>query len=101
MTHTRTVELEGHIVDSGTMGRCFGLVMDLSGEFEVEAFDIGRRKDEESYCRLRVSAPDEERLQSILHELHRNGANLADPVDATLDPAPAGVHGDPERRSSG
>jgi lysine-ketoglutarate reductase/saccharopine dehydrogenase-like protein (TIGR00300 family) len=89
MTHTRTVELEGHIIDSGTMGRCFGLVMDLGGEFEVEAFDIGRHKEEESYCRLRVSAPDEERLRSILHELHQNGANLSDPVDATLDPAPA------------
>jgi len=83
------VELEGHIADSGTMGRCFGLVVDLGGEFEVEAFDIGRHKQEESYCRLRVSAPDEERLRSILHEHHQNGANLSDPVDATLDPAPA------------
>jgi hypothetical protein len=55
----------------------------------VEAFDIGRHKDGESYCRLRVSAPDEERLRSILHELHQNGASLSDPVDATLEPAPA------------
>jgi len=89
MNPTQTVELEGHIVDSGTMGRCFGLVMDMGGEFEVETFDIGRHKDEESYCRMQVSAPDEERLRSILHELHQNGANLSDPVDATLDPAPA------------
>ncbi|MFW6318527.1 MAG: hypothetical protein ACOC06_08690, partial [Halorubrum sp.] len=29
MTHSRTVELEGHIIDSGTMQRCFGAVMDL------------------------------------------------------------------------
>jgi lysine-ketoglutarate reductase/saccharopine dehydrogenase-like protein (TIGR00300 family) len=89
MTHDRTVELEGHIIDSGTMGRCFGLVMDLGGEFEVEAFDIGRHEDAESYCRLRVSADDPDRLQSILHELHQNGANLSDPVDATLEAAPA------------
>ena len=89
MTHTRTVELEGHIIDSGTMGRCFGLVMDLGGEFEVEAFDIGRHEDEESYCRLQVRADTEAQLESILHELHQNGANLSDPVDATLDPAPA------------
>jgi len=89
MTPTRTVELEGHIIDSGTMGRCFGLVMDMGGEFEVEAFDIGRHTDEESYCRMQVSAPDEKRLRSILHELHQNGANLSDPVDAALDRAPA------------
>jgi len=89
MTHTRTVELEGHIIDSGTMGRCFGLVMDMGGEFEVAAFDIGRHKDEESYCRMEVRADDPALLQSILHELHQNGANLSDPVDATLDAAPA------------
>ncbi|MFB6101143.1 MAG: TIGR00300 family protein [Haloplanus sp.] len=89
MPVTRTVELEGHIIDSGTMGRCFGIVMDLGGDFEVETFDIGRHKDEESYCRMEVTADDEEQLRSILHELHQNGANLPDPVDATLDPAPA------------
>jgi lysine-ketoglutarate reductase/saccharopine dehydrogenase-like protein (TIGR00300 family) len=89
MTRTRTVELEGHIVDSGTMGRCFGIVMDLGGEFEVAEFDIGRHEDEESYCRLQVRADTEAQLESILHELHQNGANLSDPVDATLDPAPA------------
>jgi len=86
---TRTVELEGHIIDSGTMGRCFGIVIDVGGEFEVETFDIGRHEDEKSYCRLHVSASDSDRLQSILHERHQNGANLPDPVDATLEPAPA------------
>ena len=86
---SRTVELEGHIIDSGTMGRCFGIVMDLGGEFEVEQFDVGRHKDETSYCRLTVSAADEATLTTVLHELHQNGATLPDPVDARLEPAPA------------
>jgi lysine-ketoglutarate reductase/saccharopine dehydrogenase-like protein (TIGR00300 family) len=89
MPATRTVELEGHIIDSGMMQRCFGLVMDMDGAFEVEEFRIGRHKDEESYCRMAVTADDEDQLRSILHELHQNGANLPDPVDAALDPAPA------------
>jgi lysine-ketoglutarate reductase/saccharopine dehydrogenase-like protein (TIGR00300 family) len=89
MTVTRTVELEGHIIDSGMMQRCFGIVMDMGGSFQVEQFDVGRHKDEESYCRMAVSADDEDELMSILHELHQNGANLLDPVDATLEPAPA------------
>ncbi len=86
---SRTVELEGHIIDSGTMARCFGIVMDLGGEFEVEQFDVGRHKDETSYCRLTVSADDEATLTTVLHELHQNGATLPDPVDARLEPAPA------------
>jgi lysine-ketoglutarate reductase/saccharopine dehydrogenase-like protein (TIGR00300 family) len=89
MTVERTVELEGHIIDSGTMGRCFGLVMDMGGSFEVEEFRIGRQKDEESYCRLTVSADTAETLASIVHELHQNGATPTDPVDATLEAAPA------------
>ena len=88
MTVLRTIELEGHLIDSGMMQRCFGAVMDLGGEFDVEEFTVGKRKDQESYCRMAVSADDEETLQEILHELHQNGARLPDPPDATLVPAP-------------
>ncbi|MFC7080055.1 TIGR00300 family protein [Halorussus caseinilyticus] len=89
MTVARTVELEGHIIDSGMMQRCFGVVMDLGGNFDVEVFDVGKHKDEESYCRMLVTADDEESLREILHELHQSGAHLPDPPDATLEPAPA------------
>jgi lysine-ketoglutarate reductase/saccharopine dehydrogenase-like protein (TIGR00300 family) len=89
MNATRTVELDGHIIDSGAMQRAFGIVMDLGGTFEIETFDVGRHKDETSYCRMEVGADDEETLREILHELHQNGANLADPVDARVEPAPA------------
>jgi lysine-ketoglutarate reductase/saccharopine dehydrogenase-like protein (TIGR00300 family) len=88
MTASRTVELEGHIIDSGMMQRVFGLVMDMGGSFHVETFEVGTRKDETSYCRMEVSADTEDDLQPILHELHQTGANIADPVDATLEPAP-------------
>ncbi|MFB6170289.1 MAG: TIGR00300 family protein [Haloarculaceae archaeon] len=89
MTVSRTVELEGHIIDSGMMQACFGIIMDMGGSFEVDEFDIGRHKTAESYARLTVSADTEEDLQAIVHELHQNGANPSDPIDATLEPAPA------------
>ncbi len=88
MTVSREVELEGHVIDSGMMQAAFGIIMDMGGSFSVEEFDIGRHKTEESYARLLVEADDEEQLQSIVHELHQNGANPADPKDATLTPAP-------------
>ncbi|WP_144923001.1 ornithine cyclodeaminase [Halorubrum salsamenti] len=89
MSHSRTVEIEGHIIDSGTMQRCFGAVMDLGGSFDVEQFDVGKHENEESYCRMAVSADDPETLQAILHELHQNGAVLEDPSDVELVAAPA------------
>ena len=88
MAEQRTVELEGHIIDSGMMGQCFGLVMDMGGSFEVEEFDIGRHRDEESYARLSVTAASEETLRPILRALHQQGARLAAAEDATLEPAP-------------
>ncbi|MUV85857.1 TIGR00300 family protein [Natronomonas sp. CBA1123] len=88
MSVSRVVELEGHIIDSGMMQAAFGIVMDHGGSFDVEEFDIGRHKDKESYARMLVTADTEEDLQRIVHELHQNGANLADPNDAKLEPAP-------------
>ena len=90
MTRTRTVELEGHIIDSGIMQRCFGIVMDMGGSFDVEEFRVGRHIDEESYARMAVSADTEAKLREILHQLNQNGAHLSDPVDADLEPAPEG-----------
>ena len=88
MTASRAVELEGHIIDSGMMQTSFGIIMDMGGSFEVEQFDIGRHETDESYALLTVEADDPDHLQSIIHELHQNGANPVDPKDATLEPAP-------------
>jgi lysine-ketoglutarate reductase/saccharopine dehydrogenase-like protein (TIGR00300 family) len=88
MTVSRVVELEGHIIDSGMMQAAFGIVMDMGGSFDVEEFEVGRTKTATSYARLRVHADTPEELQSIVHELHQNGANPADPQDVDLDPAP-------------
>ena len=88
MTVSRAVELEGHIIDSGMMQTCFGIIMDMDGSFQVEQFDIGRHKTDESYALLTVEGDDDDHLQSIIHELHQNGANPVEANDATLEPAP-------------
>ncbi|WP_226010561.1 TIGR00300 family protein [Halomicrobium salinisoli] len=89
MTVSREVELEGHIIDSGMMQRCFGIIMDMGGSFSVEEFEVGRHETDESYARMLVEADDLDQLQSIVHELHQNGANPIDPKDASVEPAPA------------
>jgi len=88
MAVTRAVELEGHIIDSGMMEAAFDIIMDMDGAFEVEEFQIGRSKTERSYALLTVEAEDAEHLQSIIHELHQNGANPVNPNDAGIEAAP-------------
>ncbi len=89
MTVSRAVELDGHIIDSGTLQTCFTTIMEQGGTFEVESFDIGKSETDESYARLSVRADTEDELKAIIHELHQNGANPIDPNNATLEPAPA------------
>ncbi|PSQ39787.1 hypothetical protein BRD13_01885 [Halobacteriales archaeon SW_5_70_135] len=89
MTVSRSVEPEGHIVGSGPMERAFSTVIEMGGASDVETFRVGTHKDEESYAEMVVSADSAGQLRAIVHELHWNDANPADPADATVEPAPA------------
>lgn len=76
MAESQEIELEGHIIDSGIMTQLFDKVMDMGGNFEILVFDVGKKKTDPSYARLKIVAQDKVRLRSILSELHRFGARL-------------------------
>jgi lysine-ketoglutarate reductase/saccharopine dehydrogenase-like protein (TIGR00300 family) len=82
---TETIELRGHIIDSLILPRIWDMIMDLGGNFEVEEMHIGRRKDEPSYARMQVIAPDETVLQSLLSELQQLGATIVREQDARTE----------------
>ncbi len=79
---TETIELRGHIIDSLILPRVWDTIMDLGGNFEVEEMRIGRHKSETSYARMRVIAPDEAVLRSLLSEIQQLGAVIVREQDA-------------------
>jgi len=87
MVESQEIELRGHIIDSGIMTQLFDRVMDMGGNFEILVFDIGKKKADPSYTRLRIHAPDKAKLQSILSELHRIGVRPIEVKDINLVPA--------------
>ena len=87
MEASREIELEGHIIDSGIMTQVFDRIMDMGGSFEILEFEVGKKKTDVSYARLRLMAPDEAVLSQITSELHRLGARPVEIKDATLVPA--------------
>lgn len=89
MKHSREIEVEGHIIDSGIMTRVFDRIMDMGGDFEIITFDVGKKKVDPSYARLRVSAKTEENLDLITSELHRYGVRLIEADNVRLLPAEA------------
>lgn len=85
----REIELEGHIIDSGVLPKVFNTILDKGGDFEVLEFDIGKRKEDTSYARLRVEGKNEEHLDKIISQLHREGARLPEINEVQLEKAEA------------
>jgi lysine-ketoglutarate reductase/saccharopine dehydrogenase-like protein (TIGR00300 family) len=87
MVESEEIELQGHIIDSGIMTRLFDRIMDMGGNFEILVFDVGKKKTDPSYARLKIIAHDKEKLRSILSELHRLGARLPQVQSVNYEPA--------------
>jgi lysine-ketoglutarate reductase/saccharopine dehydrogenase-like protein (TIGR00300 family) len=85
------VQLSGHIIDSLLLPKVLDLIINLGGEFEILAIDIGQRRTDRSRARVLVEAPSAEALERILARIKEHGAlpldEEAEPVK--LEPAPA------------
>lgn len=75
------IELSGHIIDSWTLPRTWDVIMDRGGNFIVEEMRVGASKDDTSYIRLKIEAPDDQVLDLIISELQQFGAVLVDAED--------------------
>jgi lysine-ketoglutarate reductase/saccharopine dehydrogenase-like protein (TIGR00300 family) len=82
-----TVEITGHLMDSGILSRVLADIREYGGDHVIERFDLGHNVDDTSYARICVSADDDESLQRMLMRLQTRGVNLVDPGEATITPA--------------
>ena len=89
MPFSEVVELHGHIIDSYALPRIMDEVMDRGGDFVIEEIRVGRRKDEPSYARIQISAPDRELLDLLMDRAERIGAVREEIAHVRLAPAPA------------
>jgi arginine dihydrolase len=84
LPYQELVEAEGHLIDSHIMERIFDTVVEFSGRFEVERFQIGRTNSEPSRLRLRIEAPTAEHMEHMLTQLVGLGCSPVDAGDAEL-----------------
>ena len=82
------ITLEGHIIDSGILSKVWGTVMDLGGEFDLQEIRVGKRKDETSFARMKISAGSDAQLHRILTALQDDGAEIVSRGDVHTEPAP-------------
>jgi lysine-ketoglutarate reductase/saccharopine dehydrogenase-like protein (TIGR00300 family) len=84
-----TVELTGHLMDTGILARVLDDVLEYGGDYRIENLTLGRQHEDESRAEIEIKAEDGELLERIIMRLQTHGANAVDPGTATLRPAPS------------
>jgi lysine-ketoglutarate reductase/saccharopine dehydrogenase-like protein (TIGR00300 family) len=79
-----TVELRGHVLDSGILGTVLDEIMDRGCDYEIVRFDVGKRQDDESYAAIRLEARDHAELTALVERLQSYGANPVGDEDTDL-----------------
>jgi lysine-ketoglutarate reductase/saccharopine dehydrogenase-like protein (TIGR00300 family) len=87
--HTESVEVTGHLMDSGVLARVVGDVLEYGGDYRIVRLDLGREHSDESRAEMTVGADDREQLDRILMRIQVHGVNQVDPGEAVTRPAPA------------
>ena len=89
MQVSETVEITGHLMDSGVLARVLDDVLDYGGDYTIDRLDVGKTHEDESHARITVVSPSDEDLQRLLMRLQTHGVNQVDPGRAATRPAPA------------
>jgi lysine-ketoglutarate reductase/saccharopine dehydrogenase-like protein (TIGR00300 family) len=86
---TDTVEITGHLIDSGILSRVLDDIREYGGDYTMDEFRVGHDAQDPSHATITVAAADDEALQRLLMRLQTHGCNLVDPGEAMTAPAEA------------
>jgi lysine-ketoglutarate reductase/saccharopine dehydrogenase-like protein (TIGR00300 family) len=86
---SETVEITGHLMDSGVLARILDDVLDYGGDYTVDRIDLGKAHQDESHAVIVIGADNDDQLARILMRLQTHGVNQVDPGEAATRPAPS------------
>jgi N-dimethylarginine dimethylaminohydrolase len=69
---SRTIRLEGHLLDSGLINRALDLIVEGGGSFQVLNFNLGEQRQSTSSAEVKVSAPSHDVMEKIMSQLIAN-----------------------------
>lgn len=84
---SRTIRMEGHLLDSGLINQALDLIIEGGGSFKVLNFNLGEQRQSTSLAEVKVSAPSHEVMEEIMSQLIDIGAVVPteDVEDAKLE----------------
>ncbi len=82
MQASETVEITGHLMDTGILSRVLDDIREYDGDYVIDRFDVGHDAGDLSHAVITVSAEDDEALQRLLMRLQTRGVNQVHPGTA-------------------
>lgn len=88
LIETRTVRMEGHLLDAGLINQALDLIVEGGGSFKVQQFNLGEERQSTSNALIKISAPSHQVMEDIISQLIDIGAVSLDEdiQDAKLEP---------------
>ncbi|MGZ6798053.1 MAG: ornithine cyclodeaminase, nickel-pincer nucleotide-dependent, partial [Nocardioidaceae bacterium] len=84
MQSSETVEISGHLIDTGILSRVLDDIREYDGDYVMDRFEVGHDAGDPSHATITVKAEDDEALQRLLMRLQTRGVNQVDPGEAEL-----------------
>ncbi len=82
MSESETVEVTGHLMDTGILSRILDDIREYGGDYAIDHFDVGHDSSDSSHATITVTADDEDALQRLLMRLQTRGVNQVHPGTA-------------------
>ncbi|MGZ4445867.1 MAG: ornithine cyclodeaminase, nickel-pincer nucleotide-dependent [Nocardioides sp.] len=84
MSESETVEVTGHLMDSGILSRILDDIREYGGDYVIDKFVVGHEAVDTSKATITVTAEDDPSLQRLLMRLQTRGVNQVDPGQAEV-----------------
>src|SRR6201984_3926876 len=86
---SETIELRGHIIDSLILPKVLDQILTHGANFKIGEINIGKKRADQSFARIEVSAETGEALDELVLRLRQQGAEVVERANAQVEPAPA------------
>jgi lysine-ketoglutarate reductase/saccharopine dehydrogenase-like protein (TIGR00300 family) len=86
---SETVELRGHIIDSLILPKVLDQILTHGANFKIVEVNIGKKRADQSFARIEVSAETGEALDELILRLRQQGAEVMERANAQVAKAPA------------
>ena len=71
---SRTIRMDGHLLDSGLISRALDLIVESGGSFQILNFNLGEQRQSTSSAEVKVSAPSHDVMEEMMTQLIDLGA---------------------------